>query len=598
MSDALNLAFGAVMAPQALILQAAFEAIDLLPAEQRDKAIKLMLAKAISAVELLREPPEALRQAVTTAIPGAIVDPTTLWPLMASAYIGFLKHLDTLEGDELFNKARTAVSAISKPAYFLGSIWGMLQGVGSWFKDMFELIVMLSKLSTAFVAPPLFVFMYSDEIKKAWEAAGVVATWMSDNKDAILTLLQDKEALLALKDVAKSVLYSLAEGLGAKAAQGILGKIDEGPFAMGEAGGKIVGYFLPDILLAVGTDGISELLKGVQVISRSVRAAALSVEEVALAISTIEKMIGSVKAMKIFGQGSKLGELGTKFAELLESLMKVFRGFNKSQEDLIKKILEIARKKGIQPATLEKLYNLENLEHGLLNPEFVKSPYFKECIQILLDGSHGSWQKTFQSITYAQHKGRFSQFKVIFEAYVHGKILPFPRGFQSAEQFAEFSREMRAILGKYSSDIRIQGSSTMGLEGKVKDIDIAVFANEAELIQAMKNIWAKEFAKYYKLAKVPEAAAIDTRTFLQFLEEAGRVGKGGVAPNGVAITGEMESAYLAWKNGKIFGSKFLTNAEKRVRDSWKAKLALEGVDLSLIMGGKAFDVGPMIPLIK
>jgi hypothetical protein len=62
----------------------------------------------------------------------------------------------------------------------------------------------------------------------------------------------------------------------------------------------------------------------------------------------------------------------------------------------------------------------------------------------------------------------------------------------------------------------------------------------------------------------------------------------------------MESAGLAWKSGKIVDSKFLSNAEKDLRDEWTQKLGLEKdrMDISLIMRGKPFDIGPFIDLPK
>lgn len=586
-----------VLGPSFMVQKAAIELLELLPKEERDQEIRKILTGSISLLKAVREPPEALTKAISQVMPGVPIDPMTLWPLMVSGVIGYFEHINTLSGDELVQKAKKSIEAQADPNFYVGAILGMIKGIGQWFLDIGELIKLLAEFSAYTAFPPLFIYEYSDEIKKAWEAVGVLSKWISDNKDALFELLSDKQALLALKTIAKEALYTIAEGLGKKAAQEIIKTIDAGAFAMGEAGGKMIGYFIPDILLAVGTDGISELLKGVQVVIKSIRASVLSIEEVARVISVIGKAIDGMKGMKIFAKGSKLGELGAKFVELLENLMKVFKGFKGSHDDLVKKIIEIAKKKGMPiDATVDKLYNIGNLEKGLIDANFLKSKSFRETIKILLDPSHADWKKAYQSITYAAGKGRFAEFDVIFQAIVKGKFRAFPRGFTSAEHFAEFSKEMGSVLKKYGADVRIQGSSTMELKGPLKDIDIAIFANEAEFIKTMKTIWTKQFAQYYKLAKVPEAAAIDTKTFLNFLSEAEKVGQGKVAANGVEITGEMRSAWLAWKNGKIFDSKFMTTADKAIRKAWTTKLGLETIDISLILKGKSFDVGPFIPI--
>lgn len=592
-TDALVGALDDVLLPQRIISKGVVTMLELLPADKRDAAIKTILSKSISALQVIREPPEILKDAISKMTPG--LSPTTIWPVFVSGLIGFYRHLDTLSGDELFSLFKKVVEAQGSAMFYIGGVEGVVEGVGKWFKDIFDLIVMLAEIGSSMAVPPLFIYKYSDEIKKAWEAASVAAKWISDNKEALLALLNDKEALMALQSVAKDLIYTAAEGAGTQIAEEIIKTINQGPYAMGNAGGKIAGYLLPDIILAIGTDGISGVVKGVQGAFKTLKAATLTLEEALLAVKAIEKIADGVKAMKVFGKGSKLGELGTKFIELLEQLIKVYKGFRQSHDDIIKRIIEIATKKGMPlDAAADNMFHIKNLETGLLNADFLKSKNFKEAIKILLDESHGDWKKVYQSITYAAQKGRFVEYDIIFDAMVKGKSLTIPRGFQSAEQFAEFSKEIGGILRRFGNDIKIQGSSTMELTSKLKDIDIAIFANETEFIDAMKKVWGTQFSDYYKLGGAP--AAIDTKTFLKFLTEAEKVGKGNIAPNGVKITGEMESAWLARKNGKIFGSKMLTNAEKKIRDAWVVKLKLDKIDISLIMRGKAFDVGPFIPL--
>ena len=323
-NDGFDLALSAITSPSKLMFKLAFAAIDLLPQEERDAAIKALLSKSISLLKFIREPPDLLKQAISNAVSGPI-DPTMVWPLMVSGLIGFFEHLNTLKGNDLYQKAEKAVMAQFEPAYFFGAIWGTIEGIGSWFKDIWELIKLLGEIYLYTTYPPLFVYNYSKEIKQAWEAAGVAGKWIADNKDALLELLKDKNALLAIKDSVKAAVYLMAEELGKKVGQEMLKTIDAGPFAMGEAKGKIFGYILPDIILAVGTDGISELLKGAQAIFKAIKSAALGIKEIAYIIGLIEKGYESVKAMKIFAEGSKLSELGTKIMELFENLMKVFK---------------------------------------------------------------------------------------------------------------------------------------------------------------------------------------------------------------------------------------------------------------------------------
>jgi hypothetical protein len=261
------------------------------------------------------------------------------------------------------------------------------------------------------------------------------------------------------------------------------------------------------------------------------------------------------------------------------------------------------------PATAaeETMYNVDNLIKGLQNEDFGKSKYAVEAVESLLNKGE-DFQKTAQAISYTQEKAfgkngdkvRFQYFDSIYEGIVLGKIRTYPRAFTSIEQFKDFSQTLGAALRKYGKDVRVQGSSTYDMPLPVKDIDIAIFADEAEFVIAMKKVWAKEYAKYYKLPTKPDPTSIPTDKFLAFVDDAIKTGKGGAGATGVTIDGEMLSAGLAWKRGKIVDSKFLSGAEKDLRDQWTKKLGLEEdhIDISLIMRGKPFDIGPFIDLTQ
>ncbi|MFL5740595.1 MAG: DUF4157 domain-containing protein [Flavisolibacter sp.] len=281
---------------------------------------------------------------------------------------------------------------------------------------------------------------------------------------------------------------------------------------------------------------------------------------------------------------------------------RVWLSENIHAADLLEKITALAKQRNFPlNSAADKMYNIENLIKGLQNPKFGESKYAVTALENLLKNGD-EFEKTAQAIAYCQKKEidgkiRFEFFDVIYEGIVLGKTRSFPRSFGKMEDFVQFSKEMRVILGKYGKDIRIQGSSTIDLPTKLPDIDIAIFVSEDEFIEAMKTVWAKQYAKYMKIA-IPEPSKIDTKSFMEFISQAEKTGKGKVAPNGVTIDGEMESAVLANKNGKIFGSKILSGSEKAIRDGWTATLNLEDIDISLIERGTSFDVGPFIPLAE
>ncbi len=141
----------------------------------------------------------------------------------------------------------------------------------------------------------------------------------------------------------------------------------------------------------------------------------------------------------------------------------------------------------------------------------------------------------------------------------------------------------------------------MDLPGKVKDIDIAIMMDAEQFLGAVKQAFIKEYFKFTtssrKQMPVGYSDSISNSQFADFLSQVKALGRQGTTPNGEKITGEMWSALRAYKNGLLKDSKFLSKAEKSIRNSIVGKYGLE-IDLSVILGGGVFDKGPFLQLLK
>ena len=110
---------------------------------------------------------------------------------------------------------------------------------------------------------------------------------------------------------------------------------------MGESIGEVIGYFIPDLLLVVFSEGISELIEGalksVRVVLKGSEIGKLALEAVRVADVAVEALAKFVEKADIF--------LDTKYAELKEELLKII--------ELIKEWLGI-EEEGAEAARMKK----------------------------------------------------------------------------------------------------------------------------------------------------------------------------------------------------------------------------------------------------
>jgi hypothetical protein len=115
----------------------------------------------------------------------------------------------------------------------------------------------------------------------------------------------------------------------------------QGTEKMGESIGEVIGYFIPDLLLVVFSEGISELIEGalkaVRVVLKGSEIGKLALEAVRVADVAVEALAKFVEKADIF--------LDTKYAELKEELLKII--------ELIKEWLGI-EEEGAEAAKMKK----------------------------------------------------------------------------------------------------------------------------------------------------------------------------------------------------------------------------------------------------
>ena len=132
----------------------------------------------------------------------------------------------------------------------------------------------------------------------------------------------------------------------------------KGTEKMGESIGEVIGYFIPDLLLVVFSEGISELIEGAL---KSVRVVLKGSEIRKLALEAVRVADVAVDAFRVFVEKADIF-LDTKYAELKEELIKIIK--------LIKEWLGIEEEGAEAARTAENAFEKSKIDKSL--PSVVK----------------------------------------------------------------------------------------------------------------------------------------------------------------------------------------------------------------------------------
>jgi hypothetical protein len=100
------------------------------------------------------------------------------WRVICNARIGYYQYmLDQPENSLLLQQSiRNAITMTLDPAYYMGVMGGILPGIGKWFVDLKDMVVMLIELPG----------MVIDLIKKIDDAAAAAGNWLTENAEGVI----------------------------------------------------------------------------------------------------------------------------------------------------------------------------------------------------------------------------------------------------------------------------------------------------------------------------------------------------------------------------------------------------------------------------
>ncbi|MBI3509744.1 MAG: hypothetical protein HY064_03700 [Bacteroidetes bacterium] len=228
------------------------------------------------------------------------------------------------------------------PMFLWGEIKGIFKGIGNWFVDLWEMIKFLGKMFWGGITDTWDLLVHQkppswmESIAKGASSAG---KWFNENGKAVMSelgkLLGDPEKLRSTVKDLKAALKTGAEGLAYSAGEGIAGiqvkVMSMSAEAQGEMFGKVIGYLIPEIVIAVFSDTIVNWLKGgvkaLQAFWKTVqasRAMAKIFEGARWVVQMFEKL------------GLMFKRIGGTMGRMFDEVMEFFRGIMKWEKEVPK----------------------------------------------------------------------------------------------------------------------------------------------------------------------------------------------------------------------------------------------------------------------
>lgn len=265
---------------------------------------------------------------VVSEIPGLVAilpagNTSAILANFASSFvIGLLDQALNTPPEVLQQVLRSFLTAVIDPEFNLGTLTGIVQGIGNWFTDLWDTVSAIGEFIGAAFETLTSPETYTDDIPELVQA-------LQDSFPAVREFLQELE-LAELMAGLHGIASSMGEQLGAGAFSQIIGFMGASPFGQGLGIGKIIGYLIPEVVLAVVTSGGGSAIKG----------AATALRGVANALKSAGKMIGKGLAkvgpflddlirfaMALVKSGIDAAKVfGKKLIKLLESLKSIGRG--------------------------------------------------------------------------------------------------------------------------------------------------------------------------------------------------------------------------------------------------------------------------------
>lgn len=315
-----------------------------IPQEQREKGVQKYYQQQLALYEKLQADWSWLDKYIAPLAPivsgaGAVLSVSLIYDLYISFNIGYFDFLSKSDPKLLILNSERTLRNLTQLEHYKGIIQGFVQGLCDWGKDLVDSFAAIGEV----IVTMADIITDPETYKKIADFAGDAFQYVMSNTDEIKKTFEDlnyMEVMTGLIGGMRSILNTKGKEMGRGAAQVLMKFAGGSPYEQGYSIGKIIGFLVPEIVLAVASEGIwvavKGALKGMQLVSKILKPILKGIK---VALSLLKKATTAAKDVirfiKTFIKSilSKTKKGASKFWEKLEELFGGFHRFLKNKYD-------------------------------------------------------------------------------------------------------------------------------------------------------------------------------------------------------------------------------------------------------------------------
>jgi hypothetical protein len=315
-----------------------------IPQEQREKGVQKYYQQQLALYEKLQVDWSWLDSYILPLIPlvpgaGAFLSVSFIYDLYIAFNIGYFEILSKSDPKLLVLNSERTLRNLTQLEHYKGLLFGFFEGIYDWGKDIVDTFVSIGEA----ISTMADVLTDPETYKKIGQFAGDAFEYVTANIDEIKESLKDMsfmDVITGMINGMRTVLKTKGKEMGRGAAQTMMKFAGGSPYDQGHSIGKIIGFIVPEIVLAVATEGIwtavKGALKGMQIVTKILKPILKGLK---VGLELLKKAASAagdiVKVIKNFISSilSKAKKGVSKFWEKLQELFEGFHRFLKNKYD-------------------------------------------------------------------------------------------------------------------------------------------------------------------------------------------------------------------------------------------------------------------------
>lgn len=315
-----------------------------IPQDQRERNIQKYYQQQLALYEKLQVDWSWLDfyiAPVAPLIPGGtgIIGVSLIYDLYISFNIGYFDFLSKSDPKMLVLNSERTLRNLTQLEHYKGLVSGFLQGLYDWGKDLVDSFASIGEV----IGTIADVLTDPDTYKKIGEFAGNAYEYVVSNIDEIKKSLEDMsfmDVIAGMMGGMRNIITTKGKEMGQGAAQALMKFAGGSPYEQGFSIGKIIGFLVPEIVLAVASEGIWVAVKGalksMQLVTRILKPILKGLK---VGLELLKSAVSAAKSVVRFigdfirNVLSKVKKGASEFWTKLEELFEGFHRFLKGKYD-------------------------------------------------------------------------------------------------------------------------------------------------------------------------------------------------------------------------------------------------------------------------